>query len=94
LARNRILLGGTLAAVLLAFAPAAVAAGPGGAFSPGLPQQSVSVQTTTSPPAITTTTSAGGSGLSGSGALAIAIGAVVVLGGISFFIWRDARRCR
>jgi hypothetical protein len=30
--------------------------------------------------------------LSGSSALFIAIGAIVLLGGISFFIWRDARR--
>ncbi len=35
---------------------------------------------------------AGGGGLSGSSAIAIAIGAFAVLGGISYFIWRDARR--
>jgi hypothetical protein len=35
---------------------------------------------------------AGGSTLSSASALAIVVGAVVVLGGIAFFIWRDARR--
>jgi hypothetical protein len=39
----------------------------------------------------TTGTSSPG-GLSGGGTAAIAIGALVLLGGISFFIWRDARR--
>ncbi len=49
--------------------------------------------TTTSPPVVTNATqTSGSSGLSGDGALAIVIGAVVVLGGISLFIWRDARR--
>jgi hypothetical protein len=38
------------------------------------------------------TQTAGGGSLSGDGALAIVIGAIVVLGGISFYIWRDARR--
>ena len=39
-----------------------------------------------------TTTSSSDSGLNGTSAIAIAIGALVVLGGISFFIWRDARK--
>jgi cell division protein FtsN len=30
--------------------------------------------------------------VSGSGIAAIAVGAIVILAGISFFIWRDARR--
>jgi hypothetical protein len=69
---------------------------PGGStspFSPGLPQAPVSIPTTTTaPPVVNTSTNSTDSGLSGSGVLAIAIGALVVLGGISFFIWRDARR--
>jgi hypothetical protein len=39
-----------------------------------------------------TTTSSTSDSLSGGSAIAIAIGAFVLLGGISFFIWRDARR--
>ncbi|MBV9366729.1 MAG: hypothetical protein JOY89_21030 [Solirubrobacterales bacterium] len=63
-------------------------------LSPGFPQPSVSAPTTTTTtPTITSTpTAGGGSGFSGSSALIIAIGAIVVLGGISVFIWRDARR--
>jgi hypothetical protein len=63
-------------------------------LSPGFPQQSVSVPTTptATPTVASTATAGGGSGLSGSSAIIIAIGALVVLGGISLFIWRDARR--
>ena len=62
-------------------------------LSGGFPQPSVPTPTTTATPTITTSATAGGaSGLSGTSAIAIAIGALVVLGGISFFIWRDARR--
>ena len=63
-------------------------------LTPGFPQPTVSVPTTTTAvPTIQTTTTAGsGSGFSGSSAIIITIGAIVVLGGISFFIWRDARR--
>ncbi len=63
-------------------------------LTPGFPQPTVSVPTTsTTVPTIQSTTTAGsGSGFSGTSALVIAIGAAVVLGGISFFIWRDARR--
>jgi hypothetical protein len=63
-------------------------------FTPGLPPSTPSVQTTsTVAPAISNTNTNGSdTGLSGSGAIAIAIGAVAVLGGISFFIWRDARK--
>ena len=39
-----------------------------------------------------TGSTAGGSTLSGSSATGIAIGALVVLAGISLFIWRDARK--
>jgi hypothetical protein len=64
-------------------------------LTPGFPQPSVSIPTTTTTaaPTISTATSAGsGSGFSGSSAIVIAIGALIVLGGISFYIWRDARR--
>lgn len=84
-----------LTGVALALPSAAVAQTTGtNPLSPGFPQPTVSVPTTTTvAPTIQTTTTAGsGSGFSGSSALIIAIGALVVLGGISFFIWRDARR--
>jgi hypothetical protein len=63
-------------------------------LGPGFPQPGVSTATTTTvQPTISTSTTAGtSSGLSGSSAVIIAIGAIVVLGGISLFIWRDARR--
>jgi hypothetical protein len=62
-------------------------------FAPGLPQSAPAVPTTTATPTVSTTNTNGSdSGLNGSGAIAIAIGALVVLGGISFFIWRDARK--
>jgi hypothetical protein len=82
-------------------APAATTAAPslGGQgsnpLSPGFPQPSVSIPTTTTTaaPTISTATSAGsGSGLTGNSVIVIAIGALIVLGGISFYIWRDARR--
>ncbi len=61
-------------------------------FAPGLPQSAPSVPTTTATPTVSNTSTSSDSGLNGSGAIAIAIGALVVLGGISFFIWRDARK--
>ena len=84
-------------ASLLALAPAA-AAQPGSTnpFTPGLPSSPAPVpaptQPTTTPTIITAPTTTGGGSLSGGGVFAIAIGALVMLGGISFFIWRDARR--
>lgn len=48
---------------------------------------------TTAPPIVSGATQTNGSSsLSSGSTLAIVIGAVVVLGGISFYIWRDARR--
>jgi hypothetical protein len=81
-------------AVLAALAgPSTALAQPGNPFSPGIPQSPAQVPTTTAPTIVTTpSTSSSGGGLSGGSAIAIAIGAVVVLTGISFFIWRDARR--
>jgi len=63
-------------------------------LSPGFPQPSVSAQTSTAATQTiqTNATAGSGGGFSGSSAIIIAIGAIVVLGGISFFIWRDARR--
>ena len=82
---------------MLAPGPAALAQGgtpTANPFAPGLPQAVPTVPTTSTGPltiAPSTTASSGG-GLSGGAAVAIAIGAVAVLGGISFFIWRDARK--
>jgi hypothetical protein len=79
----------------LALPPAAAAQSPSGnPLSPGFPQPSVSIPTTTTaaPTISTGTTAGGGSGLTGNSAIIIAIGAIIVLGGISFYIWRDARR--
>lgn len=52
------------------------------------------VVTTSSTPTVlnTSTGTAGSSSFSSTSALIIVIGAVLILGGISFFIWRDARR--
>ena len=62
-------------------------------LTPGFPQPTVSIPTTTATPTISTTATAGsGSGFSGNSAIIIAIGAAIVLGGISFYIWRDARK--
>jgi hypothetical protein len=64
-------------------------------LTPGLPANT-GVQPTTPPaPSATgvgTVSTAGGSTLSGSSATGIAVGALVVLVGISLFIWRDARK--
>ncbi len=60
-------------------------------FSPGLPAAPVTTTTSTTTPVITTSTSSGG-GISGTDAILIAIGALIVLVGVSVFIWRDARR--
>ena len=83
-----------LAGVALALPAVAGAQSPSSPLAPGFPQPSVSTSTTTTavPTVQTTATAGGGSGFSGSSAIIIAIGALVVLGGISFFIWRDARR--
>jgi hypothetical protein len=60
-------------------------------FSPGLPQSTPSIPTTSAATTTSTSTSTD-SGLTGGGIAAIAIGAIVVIGGISFFIWYDSRR--
>jgi hypothetical protein len=89
-----------LVALALALALPSVALAAGGSplssnpLSPGIPQSQAATPTTTTPPTIinTSTSSSGGGSLSGSGALVIAIAALVLIAGISFFIWRDARR--
>jgi outer membrane biosynthesis protein TonB len=63
-------------------------------FTPGAPALPAPTQTATTPTIVspTTTTTAGSGTLSGGSVAAIAIGAIVLLVGISLFIWRDARR--
>ena len=83
-----------LASLALALPPSAAAQGATNPFTPGFPAPSPT-QTATTPTAVTpttSTTSTGGGSLGSGGAIAIAVGALLVLGGISFFIWRDARR--
>jgi hypothetical protein len=60
---------------------------------PTFTQPTTSSSTTTPPPQVQTTATAGsGSGFTGSSAILIGISALVVLGGIGLYIWRDARR--
>jgi hypothetical protein len=78
-----------------ATAPAPVSPSPGGSLGGGLTSPGAIPTTTTATPTVISTATAstsGSSGLSGNSAIAIAVGAFVVLGGISYFIWRDARR--
>jgi hypothetical protein len=63
-----------------------------GGVSPVSPTPTPTASTPTQVITNATSQTAGGSTLSSASALAIVVGAVVVLGGISFFIWRDARR--
>ncbi len=60
----------------------------------GFPTPPVATTSTTTPTVVNTSTgsSAGARSFSGTSALIIVIGAVVILGGISYFIWHDARR--
>ena len=61
-------------------------------FSPGVPVTPLSTTSSTTTAAVTSTSTTGSGGLSGTDAILIAVGALVVLIGVSFFIWRDARR--
>ncbi len=62
-------------------------------LSPGLPAETASTTTATNPTTVATSgSSSTNSGLSGSSVIIIAVGAIVILSGISLFIWRDARR--
>jgi hypothetical protein len=74
--------------------PGVTVAQQGNPFGP-LPQNSATVPgatTTSAPPVVQTTTTAGSSSVSGAGIAAIAVGAIIILVGISFYIWRDARK--
>lgn len=88
--RAAALLGVVLALGALAPAVAAAQSGPS-PLSPALPAVSTPTPTTPSVAGVTTTP-AGGSGFTSTDAIAIAAGAAALLVGISFFIWRDARR--
>jgi hypothetical protein len=78
---------------IVAVSPSIAFAAATSPLSPGLPAAPAQTQTATTPSiSIPSTSSSSNNGLSGSSAIAIALGAIVVLGGISLFIWRDARR--
>jgi hypothetical protein len=64
--------------------------GSGNSLTPFTPQGPTPTQTATTPAVVSTSTTGGG--LTGTDGVAIGIGAMLVLGGISFFIWRDARK--
>ncbi len=73
--------------------PAVAAAQPPNPLVPTFTQPTTSTSTTTAPPQVQTTATAGsGSAFTGSSAVFIGISALVVLGGIALYIWRDARR--
>lgn len=81
---------------LLVGTGAAVAAGSGGGplsggvTAPATPTPTTATQTATSP---TTTTAAGGGGSIGKSSIyGIVIGSVIVIGGVCFYIFRDAAR--
>jgi hypothetical protein len=64
-------------------------------LAPGLPQQTptaTSTSTSSAPVVASTTGSSSGGGLSGTTALIVAIGALTLIGGIAFYIWRDAHK--
>jgi hypothetical protein len=63
-----------------------------GGVAPVSPTPTPTASATTPPIANPTVQTNGSSSLSSGSTLAIVIGAVVVLGGIAFYIWRDARR--
>lgn len=89
----RVRIAAGLVALLLVLPGTALAQGPTNPLAPGLPSSPPTIPNQTTPTIINpTTTTPGSSGLSGGAAIGIAIGAIVLLVGISFFIWRDARR--
>ncbi len=81
---------------LLLSAGAAVAAGSGGGplsggvTAPATPTPTTATQTATS--ATTTTAPSGGGSIGKSSIIGITVGAVIVIGGVCYFIFRDARR--
>jgi hypothetical protein len=92
--RARVVLIAATAALTLGLAPAGAGAqgGTSNPFAPGLPSAPATTPTATTSTVTPITTSTSGGGLGGGSVIAIAIGAIVLLGGISLFIWRDARR--
>ena len=71
---------------------------PAGALAQGSPNaltpfNNPAPTTTTTTPTVTTSgTSTSGGGFTGTDGVLIGLGALLVLGGISFFIWHDARK--
>ena len=97
LVRARLLASLVIGVVVAVGVPGVAAAQPSATnpLAPGLPSTPPTTPAQTTPtPTITapSTTSTSGGGLGGGSVVAIAIGAIVLLGGISLFIWRDARR--
>jgi predicted lipid-binding transport protein (Tim44 family) len=93
--RARAKIAATLAGALLALPGAALAQGPSNPFAPGVPQSPAPTPApTVQAPTIVnpTTTTGGDSSLSGGAAIGIAVGALLLIGGISFYIWYDARK--
>src|SRR5947209_12941125 len=91
--------GAAALAAALTLAPGALAQGSpvnpltqGGAGSPLSPLTPSAPQVPTAPTPTVANTKTSGGGLTGTDAVLIGIGALIVLGGISLFIWYDARR--
>jgi hypothetical protein len=63
-----------------------------GLSTPGTPTPTTATQTQTQSAISTTTTSGGGGSIGQTSILGIVIGAVVVIGGVCFYIFRDAGR--
>jgi hypothetical protein len=63
-----------------------------GLSTPGTPTPTTATQTQTQSAVATTTTSGGGGSIGQTSILGIVIGAVVVIGGVCFYIFRDAGR--
>jgi hypothetical protein len=89
---HRIVLAAVVTAALAWPAAAIAQSTTANPFSQGLPQPTVSTTTTAAPTVSTSATAGGGSAFSGNSAIVIAIGALIVLGGISIYIWQDARK--
>jgi hypothetical protein len=89
-----------LAALLIVFvsgpafvpAPAGASSSAPSPFTPGIPASPTTLPTPAAPTIVNTTTTGSSGGLSATDSIAIGVGALVVIGGISFFIWHDARR--
>jgi hypothetical protein len=62
----------------------------GGVTAPGTPTPTTATQTATSP--TTTTAASGGGSIGKSSIYGIVIGSVIVIGGVCFYIFRDAAR--